>query len=228
MNNDLKKIVKFLIYKNLFENVVLYHGSNNNFQNFSLNRIGTGDGGNLFGSGFYLTDNEKVAQHYAKKVSKKKYITGYNFQGILGTEEPIYHKDADDLASKDMKINKFYVKGNFLEAENYIISDKFKEEIINLMIKHSGFGKEAHEIVERTFNFLRNNKDKINKYRGELEYIIQHLAMGNEKIIEGIKEYIIKMGYDGIKYPSDPSYEGSGSYNYVIYNNKVIKKPFNK
>lgn len=39
------------------------------------------------------------------------------------------------------------------------------------------------------------------------------------------EENIKKMGYDGLKFKSDQSYEGNfNSWNYVIYNKNIIKK----
>ncbi len=238
MSKDLRKFVKFLIFKSLSENydlnyndklneksndLILYHGSNKSFNSFDDNKLGSGEGGNLFGKGFYLTDSEEIAKFYAKVVSKKDHITGYKQTGIFGTNEPIYKTDADELSDKNIHINKFSVNGNILDVENYIIDNDFKKYIIWLMEKNSGFGKSSRSIAERTFDYLRNNKNRISHYRGELEYIIQHLGMGDENFVEGIKNYIIKMGYDGVKYPSDKSYEGSGAFNYVIYNKNVIK-----
>lgn len=43
------------------------------------------------------------------------------------------------------------------------------------------------------------------------------------------EENIKKMGYDGLKFKSDQSYEGNfNSWNYVIYNKNIIKKNQNQ
>lgn len=204
-------------------NTLLYHGSSEKFDAFSDEKQGAGEGGNLFGKGFYLTDSEEIAKFYALQVSKNDHISNYKPTGIFQSMEPVYTPDAEERARENMHINKFRVNGNFLDAESYILDDEFKNYLIELMEKHSGFKDSSRQIVNRTFDFLKNNKEKIRHYRGELEYVIKQLGMGNEEFVSGVRNYIISLGYDGVKYPSDKSYEGPGAHNYVVYNKRAIK-----
>ena len=200
----------------------LYHGSNKNFDEFSEELVSTGDEADLFGKGFYLTDNKKIAEVYAKSRAMKEHITHYTPTGIFKTAMPHYKKDAEELAEKEKYVNEFKVHGKILDAETYLIPEPFKEKILDLWVKYSGFDRQSGE---KTFEYLRNNKEQIHAYRGELWYIIRQIGFAEKRIVEGIAEYIRAMGYDGIKYPSDrEDYEKENGYNYVIFDKKKIEK----
>jgi len=47
-----------------------FHGSPHDFDQFSLSKIGTGEGAQAYGHGLYFAENEGVAQDYRKKLSK--------------------------------------------------------------------------------------------------------------------------------------------------------------
>ena len=53
----------------LFQNV--YHGSPFNFENFSTENIGTGEGAQAFGWGLYFTNQESIARFYADKLANE-------------------------------------------------------------------------------------------------------------------------------------------------------------
>ena len=54
------------------EPLVLYHGTDVEFNEFDLSKIG--EGSDLLGKGIYLTENKSVANFYANIVGKKRYI----------------------------------------------------------------------------------------------------------------------------------------------------------
>ncbi|MEQ1517542.1 MAG: hypothetical protein ABL931_13750, partial [Usitatibacteraceae bacterium] len=47
----------------------VYHGSPHDFDKFSLDKIGTGEGAQAYGHGLYFADNEGVAKSYRNKLS---------------------------------------------------------------------------------------------------------------------------------------------------------------
>ena len=200
---------------------LLYHGSNKNFEQFNEDLVSTGESADLFGKGFYLTDNKDIANVYAKNRAMKEHITHYTPTGIFGTEVPHYKKGAEELSEQGKYINEFRVHGKILDAETYLIPEPFKKRILELWVKYSGFPLESGE---RVFDYLKNNKENIHEYRGELWYIIKQLGFADKHIVEGITEYIKAMGYDGIKYPADKSYEKENGYNYVMFNKNKIEK----
>lgn len=52
-----------------FGGLRLYHGSPHDFDKFSMDKIGTGEGAQAYGHGLYFADNETVARTYRDKVS---------------------------------------------------------------------------------------------------------------------------------------------------------------
>ena len=48
-----------------------YHGSPHDFDRFSMDKLGTGEGGQAFGHGLYFAENEGVARSYRDALSKR-------------------------------------------------------------------------------------------------------------------------------------------------------------
>jgi hypothetical protein len=54
-----------------------YHGSPHDFDRFSLDRIGTGEGAQVFGRGLYFAENQGVAEKYAESLAREDiYVDG--------------------------------------------------------------------------------------------------------------------------------------------------------
>jgi hypothetical protein len=71
----LKKILLSDIIEDydILEEKTIYHGSPHNFDNFSLEYMGTGEGNQSFGWGLYFAENKSVAKEYQKDLSKLVY-----------------------------------------------------------------------------------------------------------------------------------------------------------
>lgn len=208
------------------ENTTLYHGSNLLFDMFDDSMISSGDASDMFGKGYYLTDNIDIADFYANLRAKKDRVKEYTPTGVFKTEEPVYHPDADEYAKKNKRVNVFELNGNILNAQEHRFDDGFISMLKESYVEHSGWGEEGRDIVENTINYVRENKNKIRKYRGELHYLITRLSLTSEKeVMADIINYIKKLGYDGIKYRPDKNFEGNENFwNYVIYNKNVLSK----
>lgn len=212
-------ITNFKIFEEM-ENVVLYHGSNKEFNEFDETKMSTGDSSELFGKGFYLTDNMDVAKFYGKMMTKKEKITRYTDTGIFGSPQPHFSKDADEHAEKNYKVNTFRVTGNIMNSKDYILDEKFLEQLRVLFRKDSGFGNSADRLFDDKVEFMRGHKSEIRNYRGELWYLLLQCGFRDKT---PITDYIKKIGFDGLKYETDLDFEGEHGWNYVIYNKSVIK-----
>ena len=61
-----------------------FHGSPHDFDRFSLDKIGTGEGAQAYGHGLYFAENEGVAKGHRDALSGNKYDTGYpNVDAVL-------------------------------------------------------------------------------------------------------------------------------------------------
>ena len=81
--------------KPIMREAVAYHGSPHNFDEFSLSKIGTGEGNHSFGYGLYLTDSKDVARPYTRFLDK----TG---KEIPSTTGHVYTTDIPDDAVAKM------------------------------------------------------------------------------------------------------------------------------
>lgn len=83
--SQLKGIVKEM-------SISAYHGTPHNFDNFDVNKVGSGESTQWFGWGLYFTDDEGIADWYSKSVSDQINQTNQNkynvyFRGTLvGTD----------------------------------------------------------------------------------------------------------------------------------------------
>jgi hypothetical protein len=56
--------------------MVAYHGSPYDFDEFSVQKIGTGEGAAVYGRGLYFSENKSVAETYRDKLAKRTTIPG--------------------------------------------------------------------------------------------------------------------------------------------------------
>jgi hypothetical protein len=75
-----------------------YHGSPHDFDKFSLDAIGTGEGAQAYGHGLYFADSEDVAKSYRDRLTPKLNIDGQNVNhGLNGADAA--QKAAADLGA---------------------------------------------------------------------------------------------------------------------------------
>ena len=55
--------------------ILAYHGSPHDFDRFSMDKIGTGEGAQAYGHGLYFAENEGVARGYRDQLSRPYYAT---------------------------------------------------------------------------------------------------------------------------------------------------------
>lgn len=60
-----------------FFEMTAYHGSPYNFDSFSIDKIGTGEGAQAFGYGLYFTEDKDIAEYYRKATSYRQGAAAY-------------------------------------------------------------------------------------------------------------------------------------------------------
>lgn len=58
----------------LAEHQIVYHGTPHEFENFSLEKVGTGEGAAAYGHGLYFTDQKAIAENYRKTLSAEVFF----------------------------------------------------------------------------------------------------------------------------------------------------------
>lgn len=198
------------------EPLILYHGTDINFNEYDLTKIG--EGSDLLGKGIYLTENENVANFYASLVAKKRYIKGYE-TGIFGTESPLYEKDADEKAEKHKVIYDFFVNAkNIVNINEININNDLKEIFIKSITFL--FGDTSKDVINSRIDFANKNYNKIKNYRGIIIYLIEQFPDSKKEVLEYIKNK-----YDCIVFePTDDFEYNLNDYkNYVVFNSNQIK-----
>ena len=198
------------------EPMVLYHGTDVNFNVYDLSKIG--EGSDLLGKGIYLTEKKDVANFYANLVAKKRYIKGYE-AGIFGTQNAIYEEDADKKAEKHKLIYEFFVNAKNIKNINQI---NINNDLKQILIKSISFmfGNKSEDVINSRIDFADKNHNQIRNYRGKIIYLIEQFPDAKKEILEYIKNK-----YDCIFF--EPTIEFESNYkdykNYVVFNSNQIK-----
>ena len=82
-----------------------YHGSPHDFDKFSMDKIGTGEGAQAYGHGLYFAEAEDVAQTYRDSLSRRN-VTG-SFDGMPLESPKDWWSAVDKMNEKDWRIGKF-------------------------------------------------------------------------------------------------------------------------
>lgn len=186
--------------------LILQHGSPHNFEQFQLEKIGTGEGAQAFGYGLYFTDGSKIAKGYADKLSKDGTGTVYSVRIKDGRtsswanwREPIDETQEQSLF-------------NSLSKEDRATYDKFVEDAFN-----NGSNKDYTGVVSD----LKIGKDGYPAYERQTAsgnlYLDLKDALGQQKATEVFKS----AGFNGIKYEAKKGL--SDSTNYVVFDPTSIE-----
>lgn len=108
-------------------NIRVYHGSPHDFDQFSMEKIGTGEGAQAYGHGLYFAENENVAAEYRKALSER--IDAFDPDRGYGVKEPktgeikwfANEKDAKEYAIDTGKTYEVNIKA---DPEHFLDWDK--------------------------------------------------------------------------------------------------------
>ena len=89
-----------------------YHGSPHDFDNFALEKIGTGEGAQAYGHGLYFAENEGVARNYRNALSART-AGGHELPDYLSMADPIRDRDmfTSTLQRMNEQLEKWRVSG---------------------------------------------------------------------------------------------------------------------
>lgn len=156
--NEFFKKEKFGIVENTNNELVLYHGTQANFDVFDQSYINTGWGKQEYGYGFYLTDYYQAAKEYSKggKVIKvyvpgKKYLS---YKGITLSEKRNiankffkYYTEVDEYGKEAYSTPE--LKKDFWNEEcKYLIECNDGGDIYGTIASILGSDKETSEFLK--------------------------------------------------------------------------------
>lgn len=161
--------------------VVLYHGSPYRFENFTLEKMGEGEGAQRFGYGVYVTDLKDIANHYSLMPNKESFLVGGKKLEELFDKEQI-----DTLLG--------------IWHESYIYSEKTKEELISDILLE--LEKYSVEVDNDIYEF--DDIEQINKSARKNREMLEVLQKSDIEIVGNIYQLDVK-GMDFIEYDKNIS-----------------------
>jgi hypothetical protein len=180
---------KFNEFKLINEDIA-YHGSPYDFDYFSSNMIGEGEGASGWGYGFYFSADKGDAKGYAEKLEREKGEARL-YQVRIPNKKMFFNLELDLDQQSD------YVKERLLS-----MSDKYK---IKILAQHNDFDYEEFK------NDLDNTIDEYDFKKDDEEYI-EYLkdTLNNEFMNIGNDFFdILKEIFDIVKYNFDGEYGAS-------------------
>lgn len=111
-----------------------WHGSPYQFDKFTTEKIGTGEGAQAFGWGLYFTDLESIARGYAEKLSTQNASTEF-----------LFNEEGEDLLRYDLNTNKdFKSKDEILES--YLNELSWRKDFYQTDAEYKSFIDDALDI----------------------------------------------------------------------------------
>jgi hypothetical protein len=125
----------------------LFHGSPHDFERFSTEKIGTGEGAQAYGHGLYFAENPNVAEGYQRSVSEQK--ARFVEDGVGISDDAARRKIADHLYTTLDDISKPVADSVATTTIQYIYAGRSAEDLIKT---YSDLVKERPEEAQ---NFRR-------------------------------------------------------------------------
>ena len=177
------------------DGIFAFHGSADDFDEFKLSKIGTGEGAQAFGNGLYFTDSKDIAKFYRDSVRGFKDLGGQTDWKYKDKSFDIHPDDAQNLGEKGVAL---------LVQEMRLTSrypDKAKETLIK---KHEKEIKRLKQITKgmRERGYYPNMPDDILGLGADIE--LEELIVGSlQREIDAIK----KVNLSDIKQSKGKTYE---------------------
>ena len=179
------------------DGIFAFHGSGQDFDEFKLSKIGTGEGNQAFGHGLYFTDSKDIAKFYKSQVTFQDQQRG--------------------RLSLEYKGEKFIDLGDTAQAENapteYRVLTKLKEDMASYLPANPKLA-----IPQESKNRLLKRLDaEIDKYSkaGQEDSSLGTIELNDGSKLEDLitkslqneKDALLKINPDDIKIVSGKTYE---------------------
>jgi len=207
------------------DEIVAYHGSPHSFDQFSMDKIGTGEGSQAFGYGLYFAENESVARSYQdglKSVGQPQPVDIASKVLTTGGEEAAtkrlrqFFPDMTDTEikqaihdAKNLPSGQIYEVGIKANADEFLDWDK-------------SIGEQTDSVKSALAKVFRSEEDipvKLAYYRlaGELS---GKKSLQSPQASAALRD----AGIAGIKYLDNGSRNaGDGTRNYVVFDDKNVR-----
>jgi len=193
-----------------------YHGSPHDFDRFSLDKIGTGEGAQAYGHGLYFADNEDVARSYrdagVKTFTDQESYDAYK-KAMLAWDGK---GDSPKAPGQDGRMYEVNIKAN---PEDFLDWDKplsqQSEAVRNALSVDDPaiVGRDAYDMLAKRLTQDPNWEPSPDRYGG-----------GYGQARQDITQQLREAGIPGIRYLDGMSRErGAGTSNYVVFSDDIVE-----
>ena len=221
-----------------------FHGSPHDFDRFSLDKIGTGEGAQAYGHGLYFAENEGIARSYrdglsaakrpvwpddpavAEKIKSNTARANYLAdQQQYASSQSEWDSISDKLAAiEDENRSLLGTKGHMYEVEinadpnDFLDWDKPLSEQPGFLKSLTNYDPDYNVDYEERLGRAFQSLQPVSEPLGQDFYA--ELARGNKK---GAATMLKSLGVPGIKYLDAGSRgAGDGTRNYVVFDDNLI------
>ena len=190
-----------------------WHGSPYEFDKFTTEKMGTGEGRQAFGWGLYFTDLKGIAEAYARKLSGDKFsydgkdISENAFNYLSLADDPLLDIEWNESRIKELskiaieKINKEYIP-DFQEIQKTSLSEKQRQEMPAKIEEAQRAIKELEDIIKSNNITKAKNKNlykvSLHKNKTPEQYTwFEWDKKPNENVVNKIKQGIKNKNYEG-------------------------------
>ncbi len=140
--------------------VIAFHGSGADFDEFKLEKIGTGEGAQAYGYGLYFTDSEDIAKFYRDSISRGRSSIVYDGDAVRSARQ------ADGLTDREMILDTIAGEmASFDQKPENVIARKIKnlKQEIDDPVDISAYGDDA-EAQELKDAIIASSKRELEIY----------------------------------------------------------------
>lgn len=221
--------------------ITAYHGSPHTFDKFSLDKIGTGEGAQVYGHGLYFADNPEVAQQYQKTLAHNNYASlvknaPNNYDVIAPDGSKIVENALLGKATKAKELFDNSQSGNLYKVD---IPD---EAVANMLLWDKPLSEQP-EAVKRGLERIgigstkpvdQMSDDELLGALGAFENTLGKGEATGQKLYKELQsfqgsdrrasDYLKSVGIPGIRYLDQGSRDaGQGTMNTVLFDDALVK-----
>ena len=218
--------------KSALRGINAYHGSPHEFEQFSMDKIGTGAGQQVYGHGIYFSENPKIARPFSKRTfevnqSLMPSVASFFENDYSLSKARAAMKSAHPNATNteiDNSLNEYYMH---LDDQGYMYNANLNVEPEDLLDFDAPLSQQP-EAVKRAAEFynVKTSPSGMKEAKGSDVYRAisqarQQPPFDNSSMNAGSQEasaYLNELGIKGIKYKA----RGEGVSNYVIFDDSLI------
>ena len=222
-----------------------YHGSPHDFDKFSMDKIGSGEGAQAYGHGLYFAENEGVARSYRDALADSTWTIGgrpYDAKNPNHFAAALVHEyGSPDKAVAGLK--RAIAQEKLINADWARLSVKQKEDAIKRIVQgnlealnEASHGRmyevNIHADPERFLDWDETLRRQPREFSAAIREFEQNMGGPQPKMTLGdamrtdssLEDLAREAGIPGIKYLDQGSRAaGDGSRNYVVFTDEIIE-----